>query len=190
MIIHNERELVELLKKGDHKAFEEIYNKYWEKLYSVAFSWTHCKETSKELVQDLFLKLWDKRENLEIYKSLNSYVYSFIKYLIYNHLDSKKVKEKHLTSIKSDQNFDYSTDQKLSFDELYGLLDVQINNLPEKTKNVFQLSRQQNLTNKEIAKKLDISEKTVEFHVTKSLKKIKTGIKDYLIAITFFASLF
>ena len=180
-----DQELVELLKKGDHKAFEKIYLNYWEKLYSVAYKWTNCRETSKELVQDLFLKLWDKRETLHIYRSLNSYIFSFIKYLIYNHLDSQKVKDKHLASLRPENNLEYTTDQKLSFDELYQLLDVEIGNLPEKTKNVFQLSRQHNLSNKEIAQKLEISEKTVEFHLTKSIKRIKSGIKDYLLIFIF-----
>ncbi|MFY0653563.1 MAG: RNA polymerase sigma-70 factor [Cyclobacteriaceae bacterium] len=180
---HTDAELVRLLSHDDQRAFDLIYNSYWERMYGMAYNRIQSKEAAEGIVQDIFTELWERRHKLTIYKSLTSYLFSALKYKILNHYASSKVRRKYV-----DENMalipvlDNSTQERLSFDELYGVISREIAKLPEKCRVVFRL-KQDGRTAKEIAKQLKISSRTAEGHITQARKILKTKLADYTIII-------
>ena len=168
-----------MLRSDHHKAFEILYNKYWEQLYGMAYNRLKSKEAAEEVVQDLFTGLWDRRQNLKIYKSLASYLFCALKYRILNYISAQAVRQRHMEeSRRMAVSCDHNTEEKLSFDELYALMQQEIGNLPKKCRLVFQLNREGN-TAKQIAKKLDISPRTAETHLSNARKILKTKLSEY-----------
>ena len=178
---YDERELLLLLAKGDELAFTEIYNRYWNKLFSVASLKLNNPFEAEELVQDIFLDLWRRRKELEITNCVSAYLATAVKYKVINML----AKRNHHSCYseheeKNSTNTDYSTEQWLSFQELKGRLGKLVTALPEKCRLVFQLSRDAGLSQKAIASELGIAEKTVESHLSKAIQTLRLGLKSLL----------
>jgi RNA polymerase sigma-70 factor (family 1) len=182
---YSDEELLELLKLGDAKAFEFIYLKYWRKMFSIAYNWVKSEEIAKELVQDLFASIWEKRENISIHKTLSAYINASIRYIVFDYIDAKNVRQKYLKHYKeSTLEVDNSTQEKLSFDELTVLLEKGIAALPEKAQSVFTMSKRDHLSAKEIAERLNISVKTVEYHLHNAKNYLKRNCKDFIVSVT------
>jgi RNA polymerase sigma-70 factor (family 1) len=174
-----DEQLVMKLSEGNKIAFGEIYDRYWYKLFCIAYHQTGTKEEAEELVHDLFESLWNRREQSHI-KNLSSYLVISMKNLITNFIKSKitwrKYKE-HIILQKMHENA--LTEDTAEFTDLSQALDSALKKLPEKTSKIFQLSRFENQSVKEIAKELNLSEKAVEYHITKSLKVLKDQLWIY-----------
>ena len=174
-----DEQLVMKLSEGNKIAFGEIYDRYWYKLFCIAYHQTGTKEEAEELVHDLFESLWNRREQSHI-KHLSSYLVISMKNLITNFIKSKitwrKYKE-HIILQKMHENA--LTEDTAEFTDLSQALDSALKKLPEKTSKIFQLSRFENQSVKEIAKELNLSEKAVEYHITKSLKVLKDQLWIY-----------
>jgi len=179
-------EVTGLLINGDHGAFEYIYKTYWYKIFLVAYRKTKSKETAEELVQELFLNLWNKRESLKI-NQLEHYLFSSIKHSIFAYYASQSLKHKYIESARNQVESENSViEAAIAVDEIHIALLKGLETLPDKTKKVFQMSRFENLSVHQIAKKLELSDKAVEYHLTKSLKILKTLLKDFIISILIF----
>ncbi|MBC8112588.1 MAG: RNA polymerase sigma-70 factor [Verrucomicrobia bacterium] len=188
-VYENPAELLALLKAGDENAFTHIYEQYWEKLYAMAYNRLKSKELTEEIVQDIFTELWLKREVITIQKNIEAYLVASLKYKIFNHIRHLKVKQTHIQHVKnSSDNLEDTTWQQVSFEELYAKMENELNQLPEKCRLVFTLSRHEGYSMKEIAQELDISPKTVEVHIGKALKILRIGLKDYLTLWLLFCS--
>lgn len=189
--IHSDEELLQLLKCGDRKVFEHIYKKYWPRLFDAAYKRVKSKEAAEEIIQELFTYIWCKREELQLTHSFSTYIYSALKYRIFNYIRAEIVKNRYVNSVKQTQShFSYAVEESVLYNELNGVLEKEINNLPERCRQVFNLSRKENLSFKEIATKLDISINTVEKQVGKALKILRTNLKDYMANLTFLLPLF
>jgi len=166
--------LLELIRKDDRVAFTELYNRYWDKLFTVAMHRLNDEHEAEEVVQEIFLSLWQRRATIQLTHSLNTYLSVAVKYRIINHLDKQFRKKQHIDhlTIHEPREAD-STSQWLSEKELRIQLEQSISRLPEKCRIVFLLSREQNKTNAEIAAELNIAEKTVEAHMTKALSTLR-----------------
>lgn len=175
-------ELINLLKRGDQSAFTEIYKRYWQKLFTVAANKINDLEEAREIVQNIFISLWNRREQLQIKGTLSNYLAVSVKYRVINVLDKQNNHQKYLDSLNSSE-LDDSTQQWLSFMELKERLASLVAELPEKCRLVFELSREQGYSQKEIAEKLGISEKTVEGHLTKATKSLKAGLNNFLLTL-------
>ena len=174
-----DEELVIQLSESNKNAFEEVYNRYWYKLFCISYHQTGTKEEAEELVHDLFESLWNKRAESTI-RHLSSYLIISIKNLINNHIKSKITWRKYQEYILLNKIQEiYSTDENIAFNDLSQAIDKAMKKLPEKTSKVFQLSRFENQSVKDIAKELQISEKAVEYHITKSLKVLKDHLWIY-----------
>lgn len=185
---YDERSLTHLLQQGDEEAFELLYNRYWEKLLTVAYHRTGSMETAKELVQDVFTNLWRRRNHLNIKTTFAAYIFSAMKYTILDHIRSQAVKEKYAEVIKKTKlGTDNTTLDFIAYRELNSILEKEINKLPEKCRMVFRLSRVEHYSTKEIAEKLQISPKTVENQLTKALKVLRANMQEFT---TFLALLF
>ena len=181
----SDEDLIELLKEGSTAAFEELYNRYWEKLYNSARKRLSEAEIAEELVQDFFTSLWLNREKLVIHSSFNSYVHSSIRYLVYNHYQKETVRRVYQENTQRVLALeDNSTQELLSLKELNKVLEEGVEKLPAKCRTVYELSRKEYKNNKEIASLLGISEKTVENHLTKALRNIRLSLKDVMSFIT------
>jgi RNA polymerase sigma-70 factor (family 1) len=175
------------LSEGNVTAFEHIFKKFWKPLYSTAYNKLQDRAEAEEIVQSIFSALWEQREKLEI-ENLNAYLHRAVKNRILNSIRTKITEKKYWdyyhNFIPTVQN---TTENAVVFDNLQEGLAAAVNHLPEKSRRVFQLSRFEGRTNHEIAKLLKISEKSIEYHLTKSLRELRIHMKDYitLLAVSF-----
>jgi RNA polymerase sigma-19 factor, ECF subfamily len=172
--------LIRLLKIDDEKAFKEIYNRHWSQLYKTAYNKLHLHEIAEETVQNIFVKLWEKR-TVSTIQRLENYLQTAVKYQVINYYRSLLAKEKYLQNVK-DESLETSNTSttKLLLNELAVIIDKALHELPEKTQLIFKLSRNENYSVKEISESLDLSEKAVEYHITKSLKQLRVYLKEII----------
>jgi RNA polymerase sigma-70 factor (family 1) len=183
---HSDLELLDLLGQGYDEAFTEIYNRYWKPMLSVAANKTGDLDEAEEIVQDIFVSLWKRRVELVITSTLNSYLSVSVKYKVMKVLSARS---KRLALDEHDmlnQPFlDHSTQHELEFDELQTQLADLVSNLPEKCRLVYQLSREAGYTHKQISDEMNISEKTVEAHISRALRAIKQGLSHFVFLLLF-----
>lgn len=177
-----DEELTALLKEGNHAAFTEIYRRYWKKLFFIAGKKLNCLTDAEEVVQNIFLSLWNRRETIIITTTLVAYLTVSVKYCILKILDKQYHQEKYAQSIAKNV-LDDSTQQWLEFLDLKEILDKYITELPEKCQLVFKMSRNQNMSQKQIAEELKISEKTVEAHLGKAIKTLRTKFNLFFLTL-------
>ena len=170
-------ELLSLLKEGDRNAFTTLYNRYWDKLYAVAFNRLADEFEAEEAVQNIFLDLWKRKETITLTHTLSTYLSAAIKYHVFTRLAQIRREKLRAEQLKIGVVVGKETTAEwLSEKELKKQLEQGINALPEKCKIVFLLSREQNMTNKQIAEELNVSEKTVEGHITKALNNLRGSL--------------
>lgn len=178
---YDDLQLVEALKQDDRQAFHEIYELYWERLFAYVYNRMQNRESSEEVLQEVFLSLWENRFDLKIRSSLSSYLYSSVKYKMLNIMRSKKVRAKYAKDFKAfAQTYapaQAESNQNLS--DLKNLIEYSLSSLPPKCQLVYRMSRQEHIPNQEIADKLHISKKTVENHLTKALKHLRMNLTEY-----------
>lgn len=172
-------DLVALLNEGDKSAFTEIYNRYWKKLFVVASYRLNCLEDAEEVVQHIFTSLWQRRETLALSSNLHNYLSISVKYRVIKMLNKYYHHQQYIRQLIPNE-LDDSTQQTIAFDELKEVLEQYISELPEKCRLVFQLSREQGYTQKQIAMELRISEKTVEGHLGKAYKSLRSKLAHFL----------
>lgn len=174
-----DEDLVCFLKEDSQKAFEEIYNRYWYKLLCVAYHETGSREDAEELVHDLFESLWNKRHQ-SVIRHLSSYLVVSIKHLVTNYIKSKITHRRYQEYLILHELYQSeSTDETVNFSDLSKAVEEVMKKLPEKTCEVFTLSRFENKPVKDIALQLSLSEKAVEYHITKSLRVLQQQLKVY-----------
>jgi RNA polymerase sigma-70 factor (family 1) len=177
-------ELFGLLKSGDHAAYKEIYNRYYAALYIHAFKRLQDREECRDIIQELFANLWVKREEIEINGQLAGYLYTAVRNRIFDLLSRKKLKSIYITSIQEFAlNNQTTTDHRVRQNQLMEIIDREIQSLPPRTREIFELSRKGHFTHKQIAEQLDISEQTVKSTVNNALKilRVKLGTMFMLI---------
>ncbi|WP_442592070.1 RNA polymerase sigma factor [Pedobacter sp. AW31-3R] len=170
-------ELTVLLSSGDDMAYTEIYNRYHGPLYIHVFHKLHDREESKDLVHDFFISLWKNRNSLEIKSSLSVYLYTAVRYRVFDAISRKKVASKYILSIQQfAEREEAITDHRLRENELLLSINKEIAALPAKMRAVFELSRKENLSHRQIAEKLDLSESTVKKQVNNALKILRVKL--------------
>jgi len=177
----SDNELLKLLRQGHASAFEEIYNRYWDKLYGAAFKRLKSNVATEEIVQDLFTDIWIRRKTLNINTLLPVYLFTAVRYRVINCIHKEIVKNNVEQSIILNTiDFDNSTEETVFASDLNYRLQTEVGLLPVKCREVFKLSRDEHKSNKEIARSLGISEKTVENHITRALRQLRTSLNFFL----------
>ncbi len=187
----NDKLLVSLLKKNEVKAFDALFQKYSDKLFQFSFSLLKNSEDSKEIVQESFFRIWNKRNEIDSFKSFKSYLFTISYHLIIDQL-RLRLKDKEYRSFLQEY-FDLGDDSLNSstdFDTLNKRIDLAVSELPEKRKQIYQLSRENGLSHKEIAEKLNINVKTVENQIGMAIKHIKQNLGNDFLPMLLLVSLF
>lgn len=176
--------LSSLLKEGDREAFTEIYERYKYILHAHALNKIRDREEARDVIQEVFIYLWDKREVIYINNNLSGYLYKAVRNAILNKITHKQVQGKYLDSMKSFSIKDnIETDYRIRERQLTDFIEGEIARLPSKMREIFELSRKAHLSHHEIAEKLNISDQTVSKQVTNALKilRVKLGIFIYFL---------
>ncbi len=163
------------LKSGQENALASIYKQYWQRLYHAAYAILKDPQACEDIIQEIFLTLWLQRERIEIKTSLSAYLYACVRYEVYRQIRAGRVREDifdHLYE-RIQAGADY---EQLEYKELYTQINAIVEQLPEKCKAVYKLSREQHLSHKQIAAQLNISTKTVENHLTKALSLLRLSL--------------
>ena len=174
-----EKDLFDRIKKSDEKAFEMLFHKYYGHLCSFASKIINDNDSAEEIVQDLFVKLWEKREHLFIETSLKNYLFRSVKNLCLNFIQHNKTKIQHVQSVLSEVESNFSDDDNYPEIDLAFKIEESINSLPGKRREIFRLSRQEGLKYYEIAEKLNISIKTVETQMSLAIKTLREKLRKY-----------
>ncbi len=177
---NDQARLIQGLKVGNQSVFKEIFNLYYEPLSKYCYLRMNSAEEAEELVQDIFVKLWQKRESLQINTSLKAYLYRTALNRIINYQDHLRVRREHETHVKLSNSDTIEPTDVLQAAEIQFLVQEVISIMPEKRRLVYELSRRDGLKYSEIAEKLGVSVKTVEAHLSKALEQLRQQLKDYL----------
>ena len=179
---YEEKDLLYKLQSGSVTAFTTIYNQHWKKMFYLAGNKLQNLAEAEELVQDIFLDLWRRREELKITSCLSSYLSACVKYKVINALAKRNQQERYslYTSHQPGLLADNTTEERLRLEELQHELMNETEKLPEKCKMVFRLSREQGYSQKQIATRMGISEKTVESHLAKALRTLRVGLSQFI----------
>lgn len=163
------------LKLDDEMALSAIYKRYWQLLYTSAYHVLKDKQACEDIIQELFIKLWNNRYNIHITTSLKAYLYASIRYEVYRQIRTGTAREDiyddALQLIHTPADYD-----NIEYKELTARVSSVVETLPEKCREVYKLSREECLSHKQIASQLNISTKTVENHLTKALRQLRTTI--------------
>ncbi|WP_206614404.1 sigma-70 family RNA polymerase sigma factor [Chitinophaga barathri] len=174
MLALEDIELIKRIGEDDHQAFTALYDRYWDRLYASAYFHLKDAAAAEELVQDVFVTIWQKRRELVI-QSLQPYLAAMLRYAIYRHLDSSRRRREHLRKVADAAPLTQAPeeiDEKLLL-EMVGRLSDQ---LPEKCSLVFRASKLQDRALGEVAREMGISLKTAEAHLSKALKSIRISL--------------
>ncbi len=176
-----ENELIVRLKAGDQTAFELLFHFYYPGLVMYSTQFTADRMEAEEIVQDFFVRFWQKHRQILLTDSLKSYLFLSVKNGCLNYLKHKKVEEKYIQKMAelSGQHIAYDPDLYVA-SELQEKVKNAIDLLPEKCREIFIMSRIQGLKNEEIAANLNISKRTVETQISKALKVLRVELKDYI----------
>ncbi len=168
------------MRTGDSDAFALLYRKYWRRLFDAAYRRIMLREECEEIIQEIFADLWTKRETLLISVSLEAYLFGALRYSIYNHIRSRKIREAYLEHMLQTpgEEGNYIED-RLHYEELARALENSVQNLPEKLRKVYLLSRKVHLTYKEIAEQEQIPLDTVEKRMGRALKILRENLKEF-----------
>jgi RNA polymerase sigma-70 factor (family 1) len=170
-----EEDLIKRLQAGSEDAFTEIYNRYWEKLLAIGFYYVQDKQTAEDVVHEVMMSLWLRKRELKIH-SLQAYLATAVKFAIFKSIARNKRRREiteglnfagHLSDIEE------KLDTKFLKDYMHGVIEE----LPEKARLVFNYSRVEELSITEIAGKMDLSPKAVEYHMTKALRALREMLK-------------
>lgn len=193
MIDNREKQILKELKYGSKKAFEYIFKTYYNQLFRYAEEILKDREESEDVVESLFVRLWEDRKRIDIHTSIRSYLYRSTYNSCLNVIRKKKSRNKYRDFFIHHSDFSKTHDYGSSSYPLTGIIDKEfeekiykiIDNLPTRCKKIFLMSRIDNLSHKEIAEKLEISVNTVKSQIMNALKKIQSALKNMMIILSF-----
>ena len=184
--IPSDKILLSLMKEGDAVSFNTLFDRYWKMLYSTVFSVCADREVCSEIVHDIFLTLWLKRETLQI-ESFKAYILASAQYHVYRHV--KKARRNSLEYLDNLEDLSSVSmndgELNIRYQDLEKSVERELAELPRRCKEIFTLSRREQLSNDEIATRLDISKRTVENQLTHALRHLRLSMKHFLVLFLF-----
>lgn len=172
--------IIENVKSGDREAFNKLFRQLYTPLVRFSFRFVVDEDVAAEVVQDFFFKLWSNRENLNINSSFKSYMMQSVRNMSLTYINKERSHAETNLALYSEEGEDFDASEKLQGQNLEDAYRKIVAEMPEKRREVFMLSRFDGLKYAEIAEKLNVSQKTVETHMTAAIKQLKEGLKDYI----------
>lgn len=182
----SEELLFKEIKIGNRKAFSALFNSQWDKLYQAAYKILLSDDLAQDAVQEVFFDLWSRRSKLEI-NNISGFLYKAVRYQSLKQLRKNKPLQIHEDRFQ--EILDNCTVEQLDFQELMQKLDKKLETLSDKQRQIFEMSRFQNLSNNEIAKELSLSQRTVEWYLYKVLKELKATLSILLFILILYFTL-
>ncbi len=179
MDLTDEKELYLRLKEGDERAFNALFQKYYSSMCHFARQFLNDSEMAEETVQDMFVRIWEKRESLNIESSVKHYFFRSVRNHCLNQIQHQKIRKQYASMVKESAHQDIDPDQYYVEVDLLKRIEKSIDSLPVKRQEIFRLSREQGLKYKEIAEELKISVKTVEAQMGLALKHLREDLKEF-----------
>lgn len=173
----SEADLIRSLKEGDMKAFSQLFDRYGKRLYHFSIGYLKSSANAEEIVQEVFLKIWNNREEILIHKSFESYLFTIAKNGILNTIRKSKSEQAYVNYAKLHPGKNILLEEELDFKELEKAYRQSIEKLSPRRKEIYLLSREQSLSNAEIAEKMNISIKTVENQMTSAISEIRKTLR-------------
>ncbi len=173
-----DRKIIQAIKRGDTKSFEQLYWLYKDKLYFFTLRYTKSRELTEEIVQEVFIKIWSQREKLDHHLNFDHFIFKIAKHHLLNCIKSELTRQKYqhdAISLKPD--YQENTEHTVIYQDLLKVANQAVNNLSERRKLIFRMNRNDGLTYREIAQKLDISVNTVEVQMCKALHTIRQHLR-------------
>lgn len=183
---HNARDIYKCFKEGDVSAFEKIYALYSRQVLNFAFSFSICMEDAEEVVQDTFVRLWDKRSCIDEHRSVEAFMFTIAKNLVIDKIRKIAVDQQQIRRywVQREPLIEESIDDKVNGEELNSIIADIILTLPPKRRRIFELNRFHHLTYRQIAELLKVSPGTVEKQMNAALKTIKAKLVSYDIVVS------
>jgi RNA polymerase sigma-70 factor (ECF subfamily) len=170
-------ELLMSLRSGDDAAFTEIYNRFSSVLYLHARHMLHNRDEARDVIQEVFTSIWNRRADLDLNVSLNGYLYRSVRNTVLNVIRKGKKDSLYISEIAETlEKGEYSTDEKLNYNELKSVIELEVSLLPPRMREVFELSRNQQLSHAEIAALLEISDLTVKKQINKAIHILRARL--------------
>lgn len=183
---YSDTNIVPQIIEGNEKAFENLFQSHYANLCGYAVKYVWELEQAEEIVQDLFFNIWNKRSNLQITSSIESYLFRAVRNACLNYLKHLKVRDNYATDVKESVNPGRDQDNNsVEVLELQDKIEEAIEALPPERKKIFLLSRHEELKYKEIAEQLGISVKTVEAQMGKALKYLRESLSEFMVILIF-----
>jgi RNA polymerase sigma-70 factor (family 1) len=181
---YNDAYLLTLMEQDDERAFTALYNRYWQKLFSVSYNRLKDISSSEDIVHDVFASLWANRHDNQI-NSLENYLATATKFQVLSKIKKLERERNHCQSINATPVISICDESRLHHKQILQLVEKEVERLPEKCRLIFNYSRRNGLPSKEIAEKLNISPKTVDNQLHKALKQLKMITKSLFTQIFF-----
>jgi RNA polymerase sigma-70 factor (ECF subfamily) len=183
-------DLVEELRRGDLEAFDQIFKKYGDRLFGFALTYLKSREEAEELVQDVFLKIWNNRKNLKKVSSLKSYLFTIAYHNMCRLFREKQIHEKYSKEIAFLGKQAAILEEQLEYKSTLEQVDRLIEKLPEKQKIIFIKSRREGKTSKEIADEMNLSPGTVDNQISAAIRFLREHISDTSFALLLYFEIF
>ena len=188
-------ELISAIRNSSERAFQIVFNKYYLGLVRFACSYTENSDAAENIVQDSFVVLWEKREILEEDSNLHALLVQIVKLKVWNYIEKQRrrvlVEKSLYDNAVREMNLKLYTLDSINTTSLYiedikKIIEETLTELPELTQKIFRMSREEYLSNKEIAQRVNLSEKSIEFHISKAIKQLRLSLSPYLRFLLFF----
>lgn len=180
--LHTESRLLELIGHSNREAFELLYRRYWSQLYDAAFQRLKNGQQAEDIVQEIFIGLWTRRDTLQI-ENLPAYLHTAVRNRVLNYVARNKIADSFYEPLAALLSDTTAADSALMQKELLELMRAYIGSLPEKRKQIFALYLYHNLSTREIAEKLHISQKTVQNQLHTTMKGLKSKMAPLLLIV-------
>lgn len=176
--VHSDTKLLQSLKSGDQSAFSALYELYAASLTGYAASKLASLEEARDIIHDLFVYIWEERANITITTSLKSFLFAAVRYRIIDHI-RKNITRREYAEMTQRLAADYiaGTEDELAAKDIGQMLELAVNSLPSRTKEIYRLSRHRQLAIKEIASRLQLSEQTVKNQLTTALSYLRISLE-------------
>ncbi|GGB02490.1 RNA polymerase sigma factor [Puia dinghuensis] len=177
-VLDNDGDLLRRMAGDDQSAFTTLYRRHWESLFVTTVRVIGNKEDAEDIIQEVFASLWNRRRSLDLTGPLAGYLQVSVKYKAINYIDKNITRRHYLQALSkaAETGAPASPEVLLRVKEVQQLIQTVIENMPPKMREVYQLSRQQQLTHKEIATRLGISEETVKKHIQNALQLLRSAM--------------